>query len=71
MKLLVVSMRNSYKILWTDEALNNLKAIIDYLEQNWSLKEIKKFTRLLDKQLVRIKNNPFLFAETNIKNNTR
>lgn len=64
-------MRNTYKIIWTDEALNNLKAIINYLELNWSLKEIKKFARLLDKQLVRIKNNPFFFAEANLTSPTR
>jgi plasmid stabilization system protein ParE len=64
-------MRNSYKIIWTDEALNNLKAIIAYLEQNWTLKEIIKFAKLLDKQLVRIQNNPFLFPATSIKNSTR
>jgi len=57
-------MKDIYKIVWSDEALINLKEIIDYLEQNWSKKEIKKFAILLDRHLKIIENNPFLFAES-------
>ena len=57
-------MENIYKIVWSDEALSNLKNIILYLEDNWTSKEIKKFATLLDRQLNRIQNNPFLFAES-------
>lgn len=57
-------MKNTYKLVWSDEALNNLKGIIDYLENRWTDREIKKFTQLLDKQLNLIKNNPYLFAES-------
>lgn len=35
-------MENGYKILWTDNALVELKQTIDYLKQNWSEKEINK-----------------------------
>jgi hypothetical protein len=35
-------MENGYRILWTDNALIELKQTIDYLEQNWSAKEINK-----------------------------
>ena len=57
-------MKNTYKIIWTDEALENLKSIIDYLANRWTKKEITKFSRLLDHQISLIENDPFLFAET-------
>lgn len=64
-------MKNTFKIIWAEEALSNLKGIIDYLEQNWTTKEIQKFARLLDKQLERIKSNPFLFPETDRRKSIR
>ena len=64
-------MINSYKLVWSDEAINNLRAIIDYLENKWTKNEIKKFSQLLDKRLKLIENNPFLFAESNKSNGLR
>ena len=64
-------MKNTYKLLWSDEALNNLKGIVDYLENRWSKREIKKFALLLEKQLKLIEENPFLFAESNKSNGLR
>ncbi len=64
-------MKNTYKLIWSDEALNNLKGIINYLEINWTNREIKKFAQLLEKQLLRIKENPFLFAESDKSNGLR
>ena len=57
-------MKNIYKIVWSDEALIKLKGIINYIEQYWSEKEIKKFASLLNHQLKLIENNPFLFTES-------
>jgi len=57
-------MTNSYKLIWSEEALTNLKGIIDYLESRWTIKEIKKFAQLLDKQLKLIEDNPYLFAKS-------
>ena len=58
-------MRNIYKIIWSDEALNNLKSIIEYLENNWTEREIKKFAQLLDKWLSLLASNPYSFPATN------
>lgn len=55
-------MRNTYKIVWTDEALNGLKDIIDYLERKFSEKDVAKFAKKLDKQIEIIKNNPETFS---------
>jgi len=54
-------MKSTFKIIWSDEALNNLKSIIDYLENRWTQKEITNFSRLLEKNLKLIENSPFLF----------
>ena len=55
-------MKNTYKLILSDEALINLKGIIDYLENQWTKREIKRFALLLDRQLKLINDNPFLFA---------
>ena len=64
-------MKNTYKIIWSDEALNNLNEIINYLEYRWSKREIKKFAQLLDKQLKLIEDNPHLFAVSAKSNGLR
>lgn len=58
-------MKNTYKIVWSDEALNNLKAIIQYLENTWTDREVKKFARLLEKRIVLLETNPFSFPFIN------
>lgn len=57
-------MESTYSLIWSDEALSNLKSIIDYLEHQWSEKEIKKFAQLLDNQLRLIATNPLLFPKS-------
>ncbi len=42
-------MKNTYKIVWSEEALNGLKEIISYLESKFSEKEIKNFAKKLIK----------------------
>ena len=54
-------MESIYKILWSDEALKNLKLIIEYLENNWTQKELTQFAKLLDKRLALIEHNPYSF----------
>ena len=64
-------MKNTYKLVWSEEALRNLKGIIEYLEKRWTNREIKKFAQLLDKQLELIRENPFLFATSEKSNELR
>ncbi len=64
-------MESTYKLIWSDEALTNLKQIILYLEQKWTITEIKKFANLLDHQLFRIQSNPFLFPKSDVRENYR
>ncbi|NCA84666.1 MAG: type II toxin-antitoxin system RelE/ParE family toxin [Clostridia bacterium] len=53
-------MENTHKIIWTDEALENMADIIEYLAQRWT-GEIRNFARLLDRQINLIRSNPELF----------
>jgi len=57
-------MKNTYKVIWSEEALNNLKEIIDYLQEKWTEKEIKIFAQQLEKLINTIINNPELFPKS-------
>jgi plasmid stabilization system protein ParE len=45
-------MKSGLKIRWTEEATKNLESIINYLESNWTSKELTKFFQKLEKQLL-------------------
>jgi plasmid stabilization system protein ParE len=64
-------MQSGYKIFWTREALRNLEGIINYLEKNWTEREIRNFIKKLDKRLDLISLNPKLFPKSDIKRNVR
>ena len=51
-------MKSGYNIKWTDEALNNLKLITDYLITKWTERELKIFYNKLEKNLTIISKNP-------------
>jgi len=55
-------MESTYKLIWSDNALRNLKSIISYLEDVWTEKEIRKFVQLFNRQLSLIQTNPYLFS---------
>lgn len=50
-----------YKIFWTEEAIQNLEDIIDYLAAKWSQWEVDNFKEKLSRQIALIKRNPWLF----------
>jgi plasmid stabilization system protein ParE len=62
-------MTSTSKIIWSEEAIKNLDQIIDYLEKEWTNKEIKKFITKLDKTLELISKKPNLFRITNKRKN--
>ena len=57
--------------MWSDQALTDLKNIIDYLTNNWTNREIKSFVQRLDKRLNLISVNPNLFPRTMRRRNVR
>ena len=54
-------MKNGYKIVWMDEALQNLSSII---ESRWTEKEVRKFSSRLDYVLNHISKRPHLYPES-------
>jgi len=44
-------MKSGLKIRWTEEAIHNLECIIEYLESNWTSKEVSRFFVKLEKQI--------------------
>ncbi len=64
-------MKNGYKILWTDNALNELKKTVDFLEEHWTEKEIRNLATNLENTLKLISNNPYLFQASEIKKEVR
>lgn len=60
--MLKKNMKNGYKILWTDHAISELNKTIEYLENNWTKKELIKFSTKLDHTIELISKTPEIFA---------
>jgi plasmid stabilization system protein ParE len=60
-----------YKIFWSDESLNNLGAVLSYLETEWTEREVTIFKNKLSKQLDLIQKNPKLFPKSNLQSRLR
>jgi plasmid stabilization system protein ParE len=50
-----------YKLFWTDEAIENLEKILDYLNDRWTQREINNFKKKLARQIFIIQQNPNIF----------
>lgn len=64
-------MKNGYKIFQTDFALKELENTVDYLEENWTDKELKNLAESIEETLILISQNPTLFQVSNVKKNIR
>lgn len=64
-------MPNGYKLIWSDNALEDLQGILKYLQEKWTEKEIRKFSKKLDTRLNLISTNPLLFPSSHLKKNLR
>lgn len=54
-------MESGYKLFWTQHALNELQNTYDYLQENFTDRELKALSNSLDKTLILIQQNPNLF----------
>ena len=54
-------MENGYKVLWTDHALSELKQTVEFLDTNWTEKELEKFASKLDHTIEIISKSPEIF----------
>ncbi|CAA0255696.1 conserved hypothetical protein [Tenacibaculum maritimum] len=64
-------MKSGYKILWTDHAISELKETIEYIETNWTERELRKFAAKLDHTIELISKMPEIFPESIEKKNIR
>ncbi|CAD0009391.1 type II toxin-antitoxin system RelE/ParE family toxin [Flavobacterium salmonis] len=64
-------MKNGYKILWTDFALKELEKTIEYLEENWTEKELHHLAIKIEETLSFISENPNLFQISDVKKGIR
>lgn len=54
-------MKSGYNILWTDHAISELNETIEYLENKWTERELRKFSKILDHTIELISKNPTIF----------
>lgn len=64
-------MENGYKVLWTDNALEELKSTFDYLESNFTPIELRHLSKEMEKTTYLISKNPSLFPESQFKKGIR
>lgn len=64
-------MKNGYKTLWTDNALKELEKTIEYLEENWTEKELRNLALNLEETLTLVSQNPNLFQVSDTKKEIR
>ncbi|HEY5462887.1 MAG TPA: type II toxin-antitoxin system RelE/ParE family toxin [Hanamia sp.] len=60
-------MKSGYKVLWTDHALDELEKGIEYLEINFSEKELKRLAQKIESTTELISQNPKLFPKSDKK----
>jgi plasmid stabilization system protein ParE len=56
-----------YKIAWTVKALESYVAIMQYLQQAWTEKEVKSFTDLVEKKVKLLSHQPGIGTSRNKK----
>ncbi|OYU79418.1 MAG: hypothetical protein CFE23_14050 [Flavobacterium sp. BFFFF1] len=64
-------MANGYKILWTNFALSELEKTIEYLQENWTDRELRNLASEIEETLSLLSHNPNLFQASEIKKEIR
>jgi plasmid stabilization system protein ParE len=64
-------MKSGFKVYWTDFALTELENTVQYLESNFSEKELKTLAQEIEHTVSLISMNPMLFQESNTKKGVR
>jgi len=59
------------KIVWTPQAKKGLDIVIEYLDREWTVKEIIKLEKVLQEFLERISNYPKIYPATDSCKNVR
>lgn len=56
-----------YQIVWTPKALESYLNNIEYLEQNWTSKEVTKFVNRVEKKILLLSVQPYIGASRSKK----
>ncbi len=59
------------KVSWTPTARKTYFKVLDYLERDWTKKEIQSFVDEVEKVLYQITNDPYIFEVSRNKKNVR
>lgn len=57
-------MKSGYEIVWSNRALKELEHTIEYLENNFTNKELRKLSLEIERNLNIISKNPLIFSKT-------
>lgn len=57
-------MDSGYRIEWSERAVNDFNTIVRFLSENWGEREIRKFVRVIDKNISHILLNPGTWPRT-------
>ncbi len=57
-------MKSGYEIVWSDQSLKELEETIEYLEQNFTNKELRRLSGEIERNLGVISENPLIFSKT-------
>ena len=56
-------MKSGYRVFWTDHALEELRNTVEYLELNFSEREIKNLSERIENTLRFVSANPGIFPQ--------
>ncbi len=59
------------EVIWSPKAQKSYIRIADFILENWSKKEVKKFSDITSATILKIANNPQLFIASKRKKNIR
>ena len=54
-------MDSDFKVVWTDEAIDNLESVLFYLDHIWTQREVDNFKQKLGKKIELIEQNSKIF----------
>ncbi len=57
-------MKSGHKVVWTDNALDELRQTVSYLEKNFSEHEIQRLANKIESTLALIATQPAMFPES-------
>lgn len=58
----------AYEIIWSPEAIRTFDNIIEYLSENWSVKEVNNFIDDIEQNILLLEKSPYLFRGSDKEN---